>query len=159
MKEQFTMVFVIISILLFINKRLGIVSSWKKTTGTVISNNKLLINNLYEVKYLYKDNNIDYHGNFYTKKKMDLKKIKIYYNKNNPSLSVKEIPFNMEDYLLIISALFGIFYLYIYSCELCDSPQVPLVRTITNTMPKMPSLPNIDFRSKLPVITPNKVWG
>lgn len=134
MKNIIAIVIVISSLSIFLSKKLELYSSWKKTSARIISINKILNdNNKTEVRYNYKVNNINYEGLFIINNKTDIKeneKLPIYYHWLNPELSVKNIPTNFEDILLVLISLIGGLYLYFYSCENCE-----VIPTISNSIP------------------------
>ena len=128
MKNIIAIVIVISSLAIFLSKKLELYSSWRKVSANIISIKKILNGkNISEVRYVYKIGEKEYEGFFTVKDKLDVKeneKLSIYYHWLNPELSVRGIPTNYEDILLLIISIIGGLYLYFYSCEKCDEISV-----------------------------------
>lgn len=121
MKNIIAIVIIISSLAVFFSKKLELYSSWKKVTARIISIKKLLNNK--RITYSYKVNNIEYQGSYIQKINNDIpKNLIVYYHWLNPELSIRNIPLNMEDVLLLIISVIGGLYLYFYSCEVKISP-------------------------------------
>ncbi|ADO67470.1 hypothetical protein crov436 [Cafeteria roenbergensis virus] len=126
MKNIIAIVILIGAVSIFLSKKLELYSSWKKTPATITSVKKILNNKkLGEIRYTYLVNNKEYTGSLLQKiinnELIIPKKMHVYYHWLNPELSVKSIPINFEDILLLLTSIIGCLYLYFYSCESCIS--------------------------------------
>lgn len=121
MKNIFAIVIIVSALVMLLNKRLAIFSSWKKVKARVIESENMSINDKKKVSYLYNVDGTDYEGYFVIEKNGKLmNELNVYYHRLNPGLSVINIPLNLEDYLLGLVAVIGGLYLYLFSCESCE---------------------------------------
>lgn len=127
MKNIFAIIIVISSLIILLMKKISLRKAWKKTTAEVIETKKILKNKKGQILYKYKVDKSDYSGSelrdldeSFDKISEKNNKITIYYNVNNPEISVRNIPkITNEDYLLGGIGIVGGLYLYLYSCENC----------------------------------------
>ena len=121
MKNILAIVLVLSSIIMFISKQYKIFILWKKITSIITDIKE--IDNEQIISYKYKLYDLEYTGIF--KDEIDNNRkigdnIEIVYNKNNFELSLRKIPFQYEDYLMLLITVAGGLYLYFYSCENCE---------------------------------------
>ena len=134
------MVLVLSSIIMFIHKQYKIYTHWEKTSG-IITNVKIVDAMEQIVFYKYILYNLEYEGVYkqnFDKKTNIGNKIDLVYNKNNFELSLRKIPFQYEDYLMLLISVAGGLYLYFYSCENCDceSPSETPLSIVSNKVTK-----------------------
>jgi hypothetical protein len=136
MKNIFAIVVIISSLILLLNKRLAIFTSWVKTEANIIGLNNI---NKTRVDYEYNVDGEKYDGYLIVKsdevESVLNNSLSIYYHRVNPELSIKNIPVNMEDYLLGLISIFGGLYLYLFSCESCEVPKLNSINTIPIVKP------------------------
>lgn len=106
---------------MFLSKQYKIYVLWQSTKGVVTDIKLVDLEQVVSYKYtLY---GLEYDGVF--KQNIDKSlivgnEIDLVYNKNNFELSLRKIPFQYEDYLMMLITIAGGLYLYFYSCENCE---------------------------------------
>lgn len=125
MKNIIAIVIIISSIILLLNKRLGIFSSWVKINAKIIGVNNLNKNRL-DYEYIINSEKFD---GYLIDTPDNIKNILknnliVYYHKINPELSIRNIPLNIDDYILFMVSIIGGLYLYLFSCESCEVPKL-----------------------------------
>lgn len=126
MKNIIAIVIITSSIIVYFNKQFQLYTSWKKVPAEIISIKKILNKkNINEIRYKYKVNKIEYEGTFREiNNKTIPKKLLVYYHWLNPELSIRHIPINLENILLLLISIIGGLYLYFLSCESCEIPKI-----------------------------------
>lgn len=128
MKNIFAIIIIISSLIILLNKKIALRNSWKKTNAILVETRKVLDKkNMGEIRYKYNIGKNEYEGSQmmeindeFNKYSDENNKIKVYYHKINPEISVRNIPsITTEDYLLAGIGIIGGLYLYLFSCENC----------------------------------------
>jgi len=152
MKNILAIVIIVSALIIILNKKLAIYSSWVKVPAEITELKKVLDNkNIGNIRYKYKIKNKEYEGNQMMKIDKEFnklitsenKKMNVYYHRLNPELSIRFIPMNYEDYILGSICLFGGLYLYLFSCENCVCPNVSSSSIIPNSITSAPILSNL----------------
>lgn len=138
MKNLIALILILSSIIIIVKKRVDFYNKWDnvqaKTVNTVkVSNNTNLIT------YEYQVNSKMYQGTLKLNDEKEIpENLKIYFNKQNPELSVEKLPINYEDYLLTGICLIGGIYLYLFNCESCEiKNEQPSIFNLLENIPSM----------------------
>jgi len=125
MKNILAIILILSSVVMFVSKQYNIYTKWERTVGRVVDV-KPFSETEQLIKYEYSFSDLNEIKNGVLKEEKDKHKIgddmNIVYNKDNIEISLVNVPFQVEDYLMMGVSLIGGLYLYFYSCEECECP-------------------------------------
>lgn len=125
MKNILAIILILSSVIMFVSKQYNIYTKWERTVGRVVDV-KPFSETEQLIKYEYSFSDLNEIKNGVLKEEKDKHKIgddmNIVYNKDNIEISLVNVPFQIEDYLMMGVSLIGGLYLYFYSCEECECP-------------------------------------